>query len=67
MAVSTAFPASLRREASREKPEGVSRPHSIRPIRSVPETPLAQWAKKADNWDGIDPIPAEDEPVFYTD
>jgi hypothetical protein len=31
------------------------------------DTPLAQWATVANPWDGIDPIPPEDEPVFFTD
>jgi len=31
------------------------------------DTPLGQWAIEANNWDGIDPIPHDDEPVFYTD
>ena len=31
------------------------------------ETPLAQWATVANSWEGIDPIPPEDEPVFFTD
>ena len=30
-------------------------------------TPLAQWATKTNAWDGIDPIPPEVEPVFFTD
>ena len=30
-------------------------------------TPLAPWATGANTWDGIDPIPPEDEPVFFTD
>ena len=31
------------------------------------ETPLAQWVTVANTCDGIDPIPPEDEPVFFTD
>jgi len=31
------------------------------------DTPLGQWAIEANRWDGIDPIPQEDEPVFYAD
>jgi hypothetical protein len=31
------------------------------------DTPLALWATRANAWEGIDPIPPEDEPVFYTD
>ncbi|NBD37211.1 MAG: hypothetical protein GVY10_01425 [Verrucomicrobia bacterium] len=31
------------------------------------ETQLAQWAIAANAWDGIDPVPPEDEPVFFTD
>jgi len=34
---------------------------------SVSDTPLEQWAIEANRWDGIDPIPQEDEPVFYAD
>ena len=29
------------------------------------DTPLSQWATEANTWDGINPIPPEDEPVFY--
>ena len=31
------------------------------------DTPLAQWATQQGTWDGIDPIPPEDEPVFIYD
>jgi hypothetical protein len=31
------------------------------------DTPLTQWATAANSWDGIDTIPPEDEPVFFTD
>ena len=31
------------------------------------DTPLAQWARQEATWDGIDPIPSKDEPVFIYD
>jgi hypothetical protein len=31
------------------------------------DTPLGQWAIEVNRWDGIDPIPPDDEPVFYAD
>ena len=29
--------------------------------------PLGQWAIEAIRWDGVDPIPPDEEPVFYAD
>ena len=31
------------------------------------DTPLGQWAIETNRWDGIDPIPPDEEPVFYAD
>ncbi|MBT5168920.1 MAG: hypothetical protein HN763_12935 [Opitutales bacterium] len=31
------------------------------------DTPLGHWAIEADRWDGVDPIPPDEEPVFYAD
>ncbi len=31
------------------------------------DTALGQWAIEANRWDGIDPIPPDEEPVFYAD
>jgi hypothetical protein len=31
------------------------------------DTPLGQWAIEANRWDGADPIPPDEEPVFYAD
>ena len=31
------------------------------------DTPLGQWAIEANRWDGVDPIPPDEEPVFYAD
>jgi len=29
------------------------------------DTPLRQWAIEAKRWDGVDPIPSDEEPVFH--
>ena len=29
------------------------------------DTPLGRWAIEANRWDGVDPMPQDDEPVFY--
>jgi len=31
------------------------------------DTPLGQWAIEANRWDGVDPIPPDEEPVFYAE
>jgi hypothetical protein len=31
------------------------------------DTPLGRWASEANRWDGVDPIPPDDEHVFYAD
>ncbi len=31
------------------------------------DTPLGQCAIEVNRWDGVDPIPPDDEPVFYAD
>ncbi|MGK0240065.1 MAG: hypothetical protein ACI92G_003549 [Candidatus Pelagisphaera sp.] len=31
------------------------------------DIPLGQWATEANRWDGVDPIPPDEEPVFYAD
>jgi len=31
------------------------------------DTPLGRWAIEANRWDGVDPIPPDDEPVLYVD
>ena len=30
-------------------------------------TPLGRWAIDANRWDGVDPIPPDEEPVFYAE
>jgi len=35
--------------------------------RSWQDTPLARWATEQRSWDGIDPIPQDDDPVFIYD
>ena len=31
------------------------------------DTPLGEWAIEANRWDGVDPIPPDDEPVYNAD
>ena len=31
------------------------------------DTPLGEWAIEANRWDGVDPIPPDEEPAFYAD